>query len=265
MKIATTPEALRPLRRGRVALVPTMGALHAGHLSLVRIARAAAETVFVSVFVNPRQFDRPDDLNAYPRDLEGDAAKLAAEGVDALYAPAPETVYPPGFASTVFVDRLGARWEGECRPGHFDGVATVVARLFGQCAPDLAVFGEKDWQQLAIIRRMTTDLALPVGIRTGPTVREADGLAMASRNLRLDAARRALAPRLHAQMQAVAAGAETPEAAIAALTAEGFGPVDYLALVDAETLEPCPRDRAGRLLAAAWLGDVRLIDNIAVS
>lgn len=264
MKIVEKPEALTALRRGRVALVPTMGALHEGHLSLVRRARAAAETVFVSVFVNPRQFDRADDLDAYPRDLDGDAAKLAEEGVHALYAPAPETVYPPGFASTVFVDGLSARWEGECRPGHFDGVATVVARLFGQCAPDCAVFGEKDWQQLAIIRRMTTDLALPVEILAGPTVREADGLAMASRNLRLDTERRARAPRLHARMQAVAAGDETPDAAIAALHAEGFGPVDYLALVDAETLEPCAREQAGRLLAAAWLGDVRLIDNLAV-
>ena len=264
MKIVHDVAALRVERRGRIALVPTMGALHEGHLSLVRIARAAADCVVVSLFVNPKQFDRPEDLDAYPRDLDGDAEKLRAAGADLLYAPSIDAVYPDGFATTVSVAGLTERWEGVHRPGHFDGVTTVVSKLFGQCAPDVAVFGEKDWQQLAVIRRMTLDLDLPIEILAGPTIREADGLAMASRNLRLSPDLRRVAPRLKEEMEAIAAGAGIAEA-MSRLVEDGFSSIDYLARVDAETLEPLAANRPGRVAAAAWLGDVRLIDNIPIA
>jgi len=263
-----TPGALRDARAaldGAVALVPTMGALHAGHLSLIDAARGAGATrVVVSVFVNPTQFDRAEDLAAYPRDLDADAAALAEVGVDILYAPDAEAIYPAGFATTVTVAGVDARWEGEHRPGHFAGVATVVTKLINQTRPDLSVFGEKDWQQLALIRRCAADLDLPGRILAAPTVRAADGLALASRNQGLTPDERARAPALRDALQAVAAGADVAGEG-RRLLAAGFAKVDYLALVDAATLEPVAAAAPGekRALGAAWLGAVRLIDNLA--
>jgi len=264
----TTPAALAEARaalEGHVGLVPTMGALHDGHLSLIDVARrAGARRIVVSVFVNPTQFDRADDLAAYPRDLDADAAALADAGVDLLYAPDAAAMYPDGFATSVTVDGVSARWEGVHRPGHFAGVATVVTKLINQTRPDIAVFGEKDWQQLALIRRCAADLDLTARIVAGPTIRAADGVALASRNAGLTAAQRALAPTLHQALRAVAAGAD-PAAEADSLLRNGFASVDYLALVDAATLEPVdPAARVEkRVLGAAWLGAVRLIDNVA--
>ena len=266
--------ALRPWRAAgeTVALVPTMGALHEGHLSLVRLAGARCGRVVVTLFVNPKQFDRAEDLAAYPRTEAEDAAKLAPLGVDLLFAPPPAVVYPPGFATTVSVRGVSEHLDGLARPGHFDGVATVVTKLLLQSLPDVAVFGEKDWQQLQVIRRLASDLDIPVEILAGPTVRAADGLALSSRNAYLTPEERRIAPALHAAMQQAAArirAGEDPErataAAVDALLAAGFARVDYLELRDAETLAPVRRlDRPARLFAAAWLGKARLIDNIAV-
>jgi pantoate--beta-alanine ligase len=262
---------------GEVALVPTMGALHDGHLALVREARKRAQSVVVSVFVNPTQFGPNEDLAAYPRQLAKDTRLLETEGVELLWAPPVEEVYPEGFATTVSVADLGRRLCGASRPGHFDGVATVVAKLFAQVGPDLALFGEKDWQQLAVIRRMARDLDLTLPhaerILGVPTVREADGLAMSSRNRYLSAEDRARAAVLPTAMRkaiaAIVAGADVAavlEAARAALLAGGFASVDYVDLADAETLEPLgqPGDRPARLFAAARIGATRLIDNMAV-
>jgi pantoate--beta-alanine ligase len=264
-------------QQGNVALVPTMGALHEGHLTLVREARARAPSVVVSIFVNPTQFGPNEDLAAYPRQLAEDARLLDAEGVDVLWAPAIDEVYPEGFATNVSVAGLGETLCGASRPGHFDGVATVVAKLFNQVRPDLALFGEKDWQQLAVIRRMARDLDLtrPAVERIigAPTVRETDGLAMSSRNRYLspeDRARAAALPRL--MREAVAAIAEG-EDAVAALTAlraglleRGFASVDYAELADARSLEPLTRltDAPARLFVAARIGGTRLIDNMPV-
>lgn len=255
-----------------VGVVPTMGALHQGHLSLVAAARAACDRVIVTIFVNPRQFDNPEDLAKYPRTEETDAALLAPLAVDAIFAPAPAEVYPQGFATTVSVAGVSAGLCGAHRPGHFDGVATVVAKLFGMTQADQAFFGEKDWQQVQVVRRLVADLNIPVTINACPTLREPDGLALSSRNARLSAQDRAIAPALHAAMQdaARAIRAGTPLAAAlvgaeAAVLAAGFARVEYLDLRSAEGLEPVILlDRPARLLAAAWLGDVRLIDNIAV-
>jgi pantoate--beta-alanine ligase len=270
--------ALRPLvgawkRAGeRVALVPTMGALHAGHLSLVEHARAEGDRVIVSIFVNPTQFNDPEDLAKYPRGEEADLARLAPLAVDAVLAPPVEEVYPAGDATTVAVRGVGEPLEGVARPGHFDGVATVVAKLFWMTQADLACFGEKDWQQLQVVRRLVADLHIPVRIVACPTLREADGLALSSRNLRLAPAERARAAALPAAIDAaaaaIAAGAD-PQRELGrardALLGGGFDKVDYLALRDAETLgEPAPR-RPARLLAAAWIGGVRLIDNVPVA
>ncbi|NKJ44952.1 pantoate--beta-alanine ligase [Novosphingobium sp. SG720] len=257
-----------------LALVPTMGALHEGHLTLVRRARDLADAVAVSIFVNPRQFGPGEDFDAYPRRLESDAALLAAEGVDILWAPSPEVMYPRGFATTVSVAGLDEPLCGAARPGHFDGVATVVCKLFNQVQPDFALFGEKDWQQLAIIRRMARDLDLAfpradaiIGV---PTVREADGLALSSRNQYLTAHERANAvalPRaIEAAIAALHAGADA-DAALedlrTALLRGGFARVDYADLRDAETLDPLDAlgDRPARVLVAAHLGKARLIDN----
>ena len=258
----------------QVALVPTMGALHDGHLALVQRARAACDRVVASLFVNPRQFDRPDDLDAYPRDEVADAHALAREGCDLLFAPPPEEMYPSGFATTVRVGGVTDAMEGAHRPGHFDGVATVVTKLLLQALPDVAVFGEKDYQQLQTIRRLACDLDMPVAIEGVPTVRESDGLALSSRNRRLDPARRAVAPALARVLHDTAAcfmeGTEVGaalDAARAALCEAGFDAVDYIDLRDAESLAPLaapPEQRPARLLAAAWLGDVRLIDNVPV-
>lgn len=257
----------------RIALVPTMGALHAGHLALVAAARGAADVVIVSIFVNPLQFAPNEDLDRYPRDEAGDLAKLRAAGCDLVWLPTPAVMYPPGSATTIEPAGAALGWEGDVRPGHFRGVATVCTKLFQMTRADVAVFGEKDWQQLQVIRQTVADLHLPVRILGLPTVRDSDGLALSSRNQRLSPQERQLAARLPATLSAVAADlarGTRPEAAIeeglAALRRHGFAP-DYLALVEPATLRPWPSGKAGdaRLLAAASLGDVRLLDNLGVS
>lgn len=270
-------DAVAALRRdGPLALVPTMGALHEGHLTLVREARRHAAHVAVSIFVNPRQFGAGEDLDAYPRRLAEDSALLAAEGVALLWAPDAAAMYPAGYATNVSVSGVSEGLCGGARPGHFDGVATVVCKLFNQVRPDLALFGEKDWQQLAVIRRMARDLDLVrphvdriIGV---PTVREADGLAMSSRNAYLTPAERAAAACLPQAMRAAIAriGAGEPVEAVlaalrAALLAGGFVAVDYAELRDAETLVPLAArgDGPARLLVAARIGKARLIDNMA--
>jgi len=256
----------------RVALVPTMGALHAGHLALIEAARGRTRRVVVSIFVNPTQFNEAADLAAYPRDEAGDLAKLAEARADLAYVPAADEMYGEGFATTITVAGVSEGLCGAYRPGHFAGVATVVAKLLVQCAPDVALFGEKDYQQLLVVRRLARDLDLPVGIVGVPTVREADGLALSSRNASLSAAERAIAPMLHAVLRetaaAIAAGAAPGRAcdeARARLLAAGFAAVDYVELRRARDLAPLAvLDAPARLLAAAHLGEVRLIDNLAV-
>ncbi|MCA3246691.1 MAG: pantoate--beta-alanine ligase [Azospirillum sp.] len=275
--VVRDPAALRaacaPWRRAgeRIALVPTMGALHAGHISLVAAARAhGAARVIASIFVNPTQFGPNEDFAVYPRDEAGDLDALARAGADIAYLPDAAAMYPPGDATRVRVTGLTDCLCGPLRPGHFEGVATVVAKLFGQALPDLAMFGEKDYQQLLVVRRMAADLALTPAIVGVPTLREADGLAMSSRNRRLPAAARAAAPRLYGAMREAAAriaGGEAPPAPLAAALAEltraGFDPVEYFELRDARTLAPAAAAPA-RLFAAAHLAGVRLIDNVAV-
>lgn len=256
-----------------VGLVPTMGALHAGHLSLVALARAHADRAIVTLFVNPRQFNSADDLAAYPRSEAEDAEKLGPAGADLLFAPAPEEMYPEGFSTTISVAGVSEGLCGAFRPGHFEGVATVVAKLLVQSQPDVAVFGEKDFQQLAVIRRLVTDLDIPVTVIGGPTVREDDGLAMSSRNLRLSAQGRAVAPALSAALfstaRRISAGEDAADAiarAKADILAAGFSEVEYLELRDSGTLAPVDTPaHPARLLAAAWLEGVRLIDNVAVA
>lgn len=255
-----------------VGLVPTMGALHEGHLSLVRAGLARTDRVIVTLFVNPKQFNNPEDLAAYPRTEESDAAKLAVAGAHLLYAPNAEEIYPEGFATTVSVAGASEGMEGRFRPGHFDGVATVVAKLFLQSGADCAFFGEKDFQQLQVVRRMARDLDIPIEVVGCPTIREADGLAMSSRNVRLTPAERALAPRLAAILleaaEKLAAGAEAGPLlteARKALGSAGFGEVEYIELRSAATLAPLTHaSEPARLLAAVWLGQVRLIDNVPV-
>ena len=257
---------------GTVALVPTMGALHAGHMALVAEARRRAGRVVATIFVNPLQFGPSEDLDRYPRQEAADAAMLAEAGCDLLWLPAADELYPDGFATSITVAGVSERWDGEARPGHFGGVATVVAKLLLAVGPDVALFGEKDFQQLAVIRRMSTDLGLPVEIVGVPTVRDGDGLALSSRNAYLspDERSRALAlpHSLHGAAEAIGRG-EAVDASLRAakseLAAAGFGKVDYLALVDAKTLEPLDAPAgAMRLIAAATIGSTRLIDNIPV-
>ncbi len=255
-----------------LALVPTMGALHEGHMALVELAKRHADHVIVSIFVNPRQFGANEDLDKYPRAEAADAARLAEAGVTVLWMPPVSEVYPDGFATRVLVEGLADTLCGAARPGHFEGVTTVVAKLFNQARPDIAVFGEKDWQQLVIIRRMARDLDMDVEIVGMPILRDGDGLALSSRNAYLSAGERQTAlslPRTLAETaQAIRKGAGIPAAladAKTAMLAAGFSSIDYVALVDAASLEPlAARDREGRLLAAARIGSTRLIDNVPV-
>lgn len=256
-----------------VALVPTMGALHAGHLQLVRHAQSIARRAVVSLFVNPTQFGPNEDFAVYPRDEDGDCSKLAGLGCDLLFAPGVDEMYPPNSLTRISVPSLGDLLEGEYRPGFFTGVATVVCKLLLQALPDVAVFGEKDYQQLLVIRRMVTDLWIPARIEGAPTVREPDGLALSSRNAYLSADERRVAPALNRVLRAVAAGVLAgadpivrAELGAAELLREGFTSVDYVAVRDAETLLPWPGPtRPGRVLAAARLGKTRLIDNIPLA
>jgi pantoate--beta-alanine ligase len=256
----------------KIALVPTMGALHAGHIALVEAAKAEADRVVASIFVNPLQFNDPADLARYPRQGSEDAAKLDEAGCDLLWVPTAGQLYPDDFATTVSVSGISDRWEGEHRPGHFDGVATVVSKLFIATRPDVAVFGEKDFQQLAVIRRMAADLGLPIQILGVPTVRERDGLAMSSRNALLGADERNRAANLYRAMgdaaNVIRNGGSIDQAvqlAKESIARVGFDPIDYVAYVDEDTLKPLSRyQEGGRLIAAAFLGKVRLIDNIRV-
>ena len=254
-----------------IALIPTMGALHAGHLELVRLARERCRRTVVSIFVNPAQFAPHEDFDRYPRDEAGDLARLATVGCDLVWAPDRSEMYPEGFATRVVPAGAAEGLETDFRPHFFGGVATVCCKLFTQVAPDIAVFGQKDYQQLCVVTQMVRDLHLPLEIVGAPTVREADGLAMSSRNAYLDAAQRHIAPALHraiSKVASVVAQGADPEAAAADarsdLVAEGFARVDYVAVRDASTLGAPAPNRPLRVLAAAWLGKTRLIDNVAV-
>ena len=270
--VASLRETIAGWRRAgeTVALVPTMGALHAGHLALIAIARTRAARVVASIFVNPKQFGPAEDLERYPRRERADAAALTDAGCDLLWLPPVEAMYPAGFATNVRVAGVSEPLDGAARPGHFDGVATVVAKLFNQVRPDVAVFGEKDFQQLAVIRRLVADLDFGIEIVGAPTQRDDDGLALSSRNAHLvedDRAAAVALPRaLGEAAEAIAAGGDADEALVRArarLEAAGFA-IDYVELADAETLAPPVAGRPRRLLAAARIGATRLIDNIAV-
>lgn len=255
-----------------IALVPTMGALHAGHMALVDAARVEADRVVASIFVNPLQFGPTEDLDRYPRQEAEDARLLENHGCNLLWMPTAAQLYPPGFATTVSVSGVSERWDGAARPGHFAGVATVVSKLFIAVRPDLAFFGEKDFQQLAVIRRMTVDLGLGVTIHGVETVRDTDGLALSSRNAYLSADERARAlalPQALEQAREAIIGGEPVKAALddsrRRLGEAGFSRIDYFELVDAATLEPLDAPSGEmRLIAAAVIGSTRLIDNVRV-
>ncbi|MER8480188.1 pantoate--beta-alanine ligase [Mesorhizobium sp. M0045] len=257
----------------RIAVVPTMGVLHEGHLSLVRAALVKADRVIVTLFVNPKQFNSQADLAAYPSTEDEDAAKLAPLGAHLLYAPDAEEMYPAAFATTVSVSGVSEGLCGAFRPGHFDGVATVVSKLFLQTSADFGFFGEKDFQQLQLVRRMARDLDIPITIVPCPTIREADGLALSSRNVRLSPAERAVAPELPSVLletaERLARGSPvlpTLAEARAAILAAGYREVEYLELRDEADLRPMTSlDQPARLLVAAWLGGTRLIDNVRIS
>ena len=279
-----TPEIIRTLVELRskvagwkaagesVAVVPTMGALHQGHLSLVRAAKEACDRVIVTIFINPKQFNNPEDYKNYPRTEEEDARKLIALKADVVYVPDGEQMYPNGFATTVSVEGITQGLCGAHRAGHFDGVATIVTKLFTQTQADKAFFGEKDYQQLQVVTRLARDLDLPIEVIGCPTIREEDGLAMSSRNLLLSDRARTWAPELHRAMEEMSEGLlaggdlETIRAAaVSRVEHAGFTQVEYLDLRSADQLELMTTpDRPARLLAAAWLAGVRLIDNIAV-
>lgn len=278
MQILRTVADLRAAARAwkaagqTIGVVPTMGALHDGHLSLARRARSECGRVIATIFINPKQFNNPDDLKKYPRSEAADAALLSTVPCDALFAPPVEEVYPEGFITTVSLGGVAQPLEGYMRPGHFDGVATVVTKLFGMTLADRGYFGQKDWQQLQVVLRLVRDLNLPVEVVGCETIREPDGLAMSSRNVRLTPAGRAKAPVLYAAVSRAAADIRDGYAdrmaireAAEAMRAAGFERVEYIELRDAETLMPSddPR-RPRRMLAAAWLDGVRLIDNIPV-
>ena len=277
-QIIRTVAELRPLVRGwkaageLVGVVPTMGALHDGHLSLARAGKRDCERVITTVFVNPKQFNNPDDLKQYPRTEEADVALLSSVGVDVVFIPSAEDVYPDGYATTVSVGGVSEPLEGRMRPGHFDGVATVVAKLFGMTMADRGYFGQKDWQQLQVVLRLVRDLNLPVQVVGCETIRDADGLALSSRNVRLTDAGRTRAPVLFAAITAAAEDIRAGQSdrmaireAAEAIRAAGFDRVEYIELRDAETLMPSDDPgRPRRMLAAAWLDGVRLIDNIPV-
>jgi pantoate--beta-alanine ligase len=274
--VVTTVEALRRevaaarRRQQRIGLVPTMGALHEGHASLVRASKAQGHFTVVSIFVNPTQFAPGEDLDRYPRTLDADLAKLSACRADVAFVPSADEVYKPGHATSVDVDRLGRRWEGEHRPNHFRGVATVVLKLLNMAAPDVAYFGQKDYQQAAVIRRMVADLDVPVEIRVCPTVREPDGLAMSSRNVYLSPAARGRATVLWKSLclaREMVAQGERDAAVLAEqmreviLSAEDAR-IDYIALADPDTLEPVERIDGPTLAAVAvTIENTRLIDN----
>ena len=279
MQIIRDPNSLRAAIKAlkdsgkSLAMVPTMGALHAGHIHLITEAAKRADAVAASIFVNPTQFNDPADLARYPRQEEQDLAMLEAVGCAIAWLPTAGDMYPDGFATTVSVAGISTRWEGEHRPGHFDGVATVVAKLLIAMQPDVALFGEKDFQQLAVIRRLVADLGLPVEIIGVPTVRDADGLALSSRNGNLSPEERELALALPNALKdaarQIAAGEPVGPALAAAkqsLIDAGFLKIDYVALVDPGTLEPLETPAGEmRLIAAATIGKTRLIDNMAVS
>lgn len=255
----------------RVALVPTMGALHAGHLDLVRAGKAKADRAVVSIFVNPKQFAPHEDFGRYPRDEAGDLAKLASVAADLVWAPDAAEMYPEGFATRIEPAGAALGLETDFRPHFFGGVTTVCCKLFSAASPDFATFGEKDYQQLCVIRQMVRDLNLPLQILGVPTAREQDGLALSSRNAYLSPQERAIAPALRRSIGALAAEAarvDGIEALIANATGQlvraGFRQVDYVAVRDAETLQAWQPSRPGRVLVAAWLGNTRLIDNIAI-
>jgi pantoate--beta-alanine ligase len=256
-----------------IALVPTMGALHAGHMALVQAARAHATRVVVSIFVNPTQFAPNEDFSRYPRPLANDLALLRQAGVDAAWLPTAEEMYPEGFATSIRVAGVSEGLDGDFRPTHFSGVATVVAKLLLQVTPQVALFGEKDYQQLCVIKRLVSDLNINTNIIGVPTIREADGLALSSRNQYLSSEERNIAPQLHAALQVAAsalmAGSDASDVlaqAKAQILKAGFSRVDYLELRGQDTLAPMPHYQApARLLVAAWLGNTRLIDNISIA
>lgn len=272
--IAALRHAISAMRQGgkTIALVPTMGALHEGHMSLVKKAKTLADHVVVSIFVNPTQFGPNEDFDAYPRDEQKDGAMLAEAAVSLLWAPDVSVMYPPGHVTHVEVAELGTDFCGAARPGHFDGVATVVSKLLNQVRPDIAIFGEKDWQQLAIIRQFVRDLDFPVDIIGAPIARAADGLALSSRNAYLTPQQRSdavhLSQALNQAAQSIAAGQDVPSVlaqAERAIIAGGFDSVDYLALTNKDTLARLDQySGPARLLAAARMGKTRLLDNLAV-
>jgi len=270
--VQETRAAVRAARNAgkRIGLVPTMGALHAGHISLVRAAKSRSDFVAVSLFVNPTQFGPSEDFTRYPRTLEADRQKLEAEGVDVLFAPPTEEMYPPGASTFVNVDEISDRLDGHSRPGHFRGVATIVAKLFHIFDPDVAVFGQKDAAQVATIRRMVRDLIFPVEIVVAPIVREPDGLALSSRNTYLSVEERKQARMLSRALVEIEANykageksaAKLIEAAQKLFASEPRVRVDYIEIADPETLEPMSLARSGTLVAiAAFVGSTRLIDN----
>lgn len=269
-------EQVRKWREQRlsIAMVPTMGALHAGHLSLLHLAQQKADRVVVSIFINPMQFSAGEDFERYPRREEEDLIMLREHGASLAYLPGADAMYPKGFQTTVYVKELTGILCGASRPGHFDGVATVVTKLLLQALPDIAVFGEKDYQQLLVIRRLVRDLDIPVSVVGAPLIREPDGLAMSSRNRYLSKEERQTAPRLFATLNKAAEGVLSGRIAPEEVTAwgraqlrqEGFGEVDYFDLRDAETLHCVSElNRSARLLAAVHLGKTRLLDNVAIA